>query len=316
MRLPLNTLQMQGHADVSWNGTYDARDFDVIVSQRTSNVIPHKEWITLANHRNRKYRLVFEIDDDLWHCEQSNTPAWNFYAMDQPRLQRLRECVGISDMVTCTTEPLARILRKMTDAPVVVLPNYIDREMLHIKHLDCDDFTIGTGGSPSHIGDWAADGEGIGKFLRRNPDVKMHFIGAEFTRFLPVNTASQVYMTPWRDVGEEYFRSLIMDVGVAPLKSCVFNNSKSSLKVLEYMALGIVPVVTDLLPYHDAIKEGKDGFLCKSPKEWYYALQKLRDKEVRAQMSDAGRRRASGLTIQEHAKKWLRAYETAVQTSV
>lgn len=46
------------------------------------------------------------------------------------------------------------------------------------------------------------------------------------------------------------------DVGIAPLSKKPFNSAKSDIKVLDYAALGLLPMVTNCPPYSEAIKAG------------------------------------------------------------
>lgn len=314
MMVPLGELEKQGAAQVTWGGgRHDVRKFDIMVGQRVCNEGAHQEWLRLAAHKGRNYRLVFEIDDDLWHCEEANAPAWAFYAKDPARLRRLRECAMTADLVTTTTETLARRLAKITDAPIAVLPNCVSGMIFKTERKPCEAYTLGFGGSLSHAGDWADQGGGIGRYLQRNQDVRMHFIGAQFAGALPGSVHGQVYATEWVANVEEYHKRLIMDVGLAPLRDTYFNRAKSALKALEYQALGIVPVVSDMPVYRGQVKDGVTGFLCGDDRQWARALAALRDPATRARMAEAGRQKASGQKIARHAPAWARAYVEALR---
>jgi glycosyltransferase involved in cell wall biosynthesis len=317
LQLPLATLKAQGLAEVTLEGMHDARDYDIIIGQRVSNEQPTKEWQQLAAHKNRNYRLVFEIDDDLWNCERSNKPAWDYYACDRERLRRMQRNIEVSDLVTTTTEFLADELRKRTDAPVVVLPNYVDAALLNFtpeRPSDlADKFVVGCGGSPSHLGDWQYAGKGIGRFFKQNPETVMYFLGAEFTRQLPESVWPQIYYTQWQPSTHQYYAKLSMDVGLAPLRPGLFNASKSNLKALEYAALGIPAVCTAYTPYESFVDDEVTGFLVYRDDQWASRLRDLYENDdMRLKMGDAARELAKKHTIQEHAHKWADAYRSVL----
>ena len=309
--LPLGELKRRGH-DVVWSGEYDVRTFDIVVAQRSSNVEAHSQWVELASHKDRSYRLIQEIDDPLWLVEKSNPMAYQYYGQDKERLRRLRECIEAADMVTTTTEPLARMLRAMTNAPVVVIGNYVDKPIFRVERKPTDHYTLGFAGSYSHSGDWAAEGRGIGRYLARHPEVGMHFIGTDLSAHLPGSALSQVRVTPWLPDIHAYYAALEMDVRLIPLKDTPFNRGKSALAAVEAMSLGIVPVASASLAYNDVIDNGKTGFLCSTDKEWQHALSALEDPDLRSKMAARGREKARAWTVQRNAYKWTDAYQAAL----
>jgi glycosyltransferase involved in cell wall biosynthesis len=54
------------------------------------------------------------------------------------------------------------------------------------------------------------------------------------------------------------------DIGIAPLVDCNFNRSKSNLRWLEYSALKIPTVATDISHFRQTVRNGEDGFLIKN----------------------------------------------------
>lgn len=80
------------------------------------------------------------------------------------------------------------------------------------------------------------------------------------------------------------------DVGIVPLLPCPFNEAKSALKAMEFMALG-KPVVATRLPEQEAlIRQGISGFLADTPAEMADFVQELvRDQDLRLRMGAAAR---------------------------
>lgn len=317
MMNPLAALKRMGHqAGVVKPGqpcdfinVYDPSSLDIIVGQRVSGPGISAEWQRLSAVKGRDYRLVYEIDDDLWNIDRSNTAAWDYYCGDRPRQLRMIENIKASDLVTVTTEALADLI-SVWNPSVTVLPNYVDEAIFGIKRKPANRFTVGCGGSTSHLGDWEYAGRSIGKFLSSNPDVVIHFIGSEFAAQLPSRVAGQIFVTPWANDPGQYFRNLVMDVGLAPLRPSLFNRSKSHLKALEYAALGIPCVAAAYEPYEEFVQHGVTGFLARRDEYAKYLRMLYCDDDMRAEMSRAAIEQARQHTIQGNAWRWLEAYQS------
>jgi len=66
------------------------------------------------------------------------------------------------------------------------------------------------------------------------------------------------------------------DVGLAPLADTVFNGCKSDIKFLDYSALGLVSLLSDVPAYAGAAKErGLAVFARNTPDDWYACLEAL-----------------------------------------
>lgn len=61
----------------------------------------------------------------------------------------------------------------------------------------------------------------------------------------------------------QFAASFGFDIGIAPLVDCNFNRSKSNLRWLEYSALKIPCVATDISHFSQTVRNGVDGFLVK-----------------------------------------------------
>ena len=74
------------------------------------------------------------------------------------------------------------------------------------------------------------------------------------------------------------------DIGLAPLADSAFNRAKSDVKLLDYAALGLLPVVEDATAYR---ADPHAGSIAVHARDWYEALTGVLDDR------DEGRRRAS-----------------------
>ena len=68
---------------------------------------------------------------------------------------------------------------------------------------------------------------------------------------------------------------LQMDIGIAPLRECSFNQAKSEIKLLEYSASGIPWVASALPSYTSLVKEFGMGRTAKRTHDWIRHLKQL-----------------------------------------
>lgn len=161
MLLPLHALGANGHevkTCVGWSE--ESREYKIIVGQRIGKTSALPLWRELYPGR----KLVWETDDDLWTIDPTNVHA--YMARTDDVVDAIETAVRISHMVTVSTEPLAEVLRKHHDN-VVVLPNYIDEELLTFERPHRDRLTIGWAGGDSHLRDIAMVTPELRRFLDR-----------------------------------------------------------------------------------------------------------------------------------------------------
>lgn len=80
------------------------------------------------------------------------------------------------------------------------------------------------------------------------------------------------------------------DIGLYPLVPGLFNDYKCGFKALEYMASGLPVVASSVAANQDVVRDGKDGYLVNSGKEWIDALDRLIcNPELRRSFGSSGR---------------------------
>jgi len=284
-----------------------------LVGQRVCKDGPSQLWFNIGVRKNRP-RTVYELDDDLWNVDVSNHKAFNWFMNgvdDQGVVHNVHgniaRNVALSDYVTCTTEPLAELLRRF-NPNVHIIPNYIPRWVLDWERPRREELCIGWGGSGTHGMDWEAEGPQIARFIKKTK-TPFRLIGGTLTQAqvqlkVPVEHVSAA---GWVNNPEEYWRTVDYDIGVIPLKPHIFNQSKSHLKFLENAALGIPTVASDSGPYTRAIEHGKTGFLVKRDHEWGKYLRDLvNDEAMREEIGANAKEWARTQILEDHLDEWAK----------
>jgi glycosyltransferase involved in cell wall biosynthesis len=102
-------------------------------------------------------------------------------------------------------------------------------------------------------------------------------------------------------------------IGLAPLLDTPFNRAKSAIKVMDYAALGLGVVASDVAVYRGSVASGPAGQLvANDARAWYAALSWLiRNRALRLAMAAEARPAflaTSSLAVQAEARRkaWLR----------
>lgn len=278
---------------------------DVIVAQRfnkPTGVHVYREARTPYN------RLVYELDDDIFSVQPDNFQAYHFWQRADI-IDAAIHAMEISDVVTCSTEPLAEVLREH-NPNVVVIPNHIPGWVCDAERNRRARPSVGWAGAASHGADVGLIASPVRRFLKRFPGWDLRLNGTDYRPTFKVERAHFAKWVPVVDEPEKFYLSPDWDIGLAPVVANTFNASKSCLKALEYGALGIPTIASDFHPYRDYIKHGETGFLVKRDHEWLSYMSELAsDDGLREKMGAAAREQARQFTIENGWTRWAQVYE-------
>ncbi len=273
-----------------------AASCDVVVRQRPAGRAGVATW----RRWKGSTKLVYETDDDILHPDSSSLP----HLLDPDVQATVRECLGLADLVTCSTQPLAEVLREHAER-VVVIPDCIHADLLTITRPRRERVTICWTPGANHLQDAVLIADPLAAVLDET-GAQMHFLGTDYS---PV-VRRPARFSGWQPNVWDYYASIDGDIGIAPLVDTPFNRSRAPIRALEMAALGIPVVASDLEPYREFVQDGLTGWLCSSEDDWRKRLTDLvRDEGMRAQMGAAAREQARAHTIQDGWRAWAAAYE-------
>ncbi|MFQ5511267.1 MAG: glycosyltransferase family 4 protein [Candidatus Krumholzibacteriia bacterium] len=258
------------------------RRYDAVFVHREMAPVgpPVFEWLVMRLFRKRS---VYDFDDAIWMRRASRA---------NPVADRLRwhskvgQVCRWSGRVSCGNEFLADFARRH-NPDVVVNPTVVDTENYHcLVSEDSGARVIGWTGTHSTI-PYLQPLMPVLRALRSEYGFAIRVIADHVPDF----DADIIEFVPWSkesEIGD----LLVVDIGLMPLPDTEWGRGKCGFKILQYMALGIPPVASNVGVNADIIEHGVDGLLCANLGEWKDNLARLlADGELRRNIKAAARRK-------------------------
>ena len=244
--------------------------FDVIVLQRSN---PYSTEI-LKRAKKLGIKIIYETDDFLLDIKKDN-PSYNVMQKLKPGIIR---AIDNADVITTSTTKIAEKFKKI-DKDTEIIRNYQLNNVVSPKPFKPNKtLKIGYFGTFTHNQDLKLIESPIREIKKKYPNVEFEVVGISeregdwfTTKKLPYYPMSAPTFMKW------LANEVDWDIGVAPLVDNDFNSCKSELKYIEYTALGIPTVASDIEGYREAITDGVNGFLAKDNYEWGAKLSRLID---------------------------------------
>lgn len=231
----------------------------------------------------------------------------------------LKTCMMKSDAVSVTTPVLAETMSKY-NKNVLVLPNLVDLDLFKQLPLqkDPNEVRIGWQGGHSHYGDLYMVRDQLKEVMDRNPNVTLVLMGGDvFLEGIFKNFDwNRIEYHEWVQNRAYPYKlpTLNLDIGLAPIVDDKFNRNKSAIKWMEYTAVGVPTIASDIPPYSTVIKNGETGILA-GKEDWVEAIELLiKDPKFRKRLSE----RAYEDVYENHNSdkqviKYAEAYESLVK---
>ena len=294
-------------------------------------------------HSHDKY-VVYDLDDnmfgvgpfsphykdfgimpvDMTHPQMGTIPMWMDgqpeFNVKRNRLlrQSFIKVLRKTDCVTVTTPPLQKLYARYHDN-VQIVPNAIDFgvwERIEAKH-NSDNVRVLYTGASNHREDWMFVKAVLEDLQKEYPNWTLVLIGADWHNLDTTLDHRRVEFHGWVDIDAYPYlmRSLLCDIGIAPISNTPFNDCRSSIKWLEYSALKMAIVATDYGPYRRDCKDGHTAMLVKERDEWYGALSKLlEDEQARKGLGERAYRDAKArFNLDFMADTWMSVFTQKTQ---
>lgn len=304
---------------------------DLVIFQRPTDA-SHLYLMKLAKKTGKK--ILVEYDDDYFNVDPSN-PGYEYYRVRRPIVE---EMTRIVDGVTVTTESLRQVYLPY-NSNIRVLKNCIDLELLdadpifHPAQIVMRDKKhqrvpfekyqearekykiIGWGGSPTHEKDLAIVVPALKRIVRKEP-VALAFVGFVHRALLELIPSDRLFLFDLvpNEIYFSLYKTIKFDVGIAPVAPMTFNFSKSQNKETEYMALRILPVVSDLITYNQDICRGFLATPNESEWGWVSAMRNALNCEDREERLLANREYVEkNYDIAKNIHQWIDFYQNVLE---
>ena len=252
----------------------------------------------------RDDRFVYDFDDAIYLGDASSANAWTRTFKSANKVARL---CALARHVTVGNDVLAEFARTHARG-VTVIPSTIDTELYKIA---------GRAPNPRPVVGWTGSVTTVRYLqpltaaferIRSVMDYELHVIGGSFK--VPGVDVKEVAWSADREV--EDLRPL--DVGLMPLDDDAWSRGKCSMKALQYMALGIPPVVSPVGANTTLVRDGINGFYARTDNEWADRIVTLlRDPDLRARLGTAARQTVDeSYSARVHAPRMARVLREAV----
>jgi GT2 family glycosyltransferase/glycosyltransferase involved in cell wall biosynthesis len=321
--LPLDHPDIGGDMDVIIADVDTALHYraDIIATQRYAIRTETQAEALLRHAKATGAALLYEMDDDLLNIPPTHADA----AELRPRAGIVRLLVKQADHVWVSTDSLAARIRAVRPK-VTVVPNGLD-ERLWLRRTQAPRREFGPVrilymGTATHAADFAIIAPALERLKRDfSFHVEIDILGvtgealpAGITRIGPSINGGQSYpgFVNWITSAPAW------DIGLVPLADSAFNRSKSVIKTLDYAALGLAVLASDMPVYRGSLADGPGGMLvANDPDDWYAAISLLvRDRAL-------GQRLARGAvdalvatgTLASQAAARRAAWQTVIATS-
>ncbi|MDF9436053.1 glycosyltransferase [Chromohalobacter israelensis] len=278
----------------------DPSEFDRCILQR--DVEPHdlndiKLWVERVKSAGKEY--IYEVDDDLL---DSTGLVQRGYRKDPVVLaEKVKFLASGASLVTVSTGSLRDIFYPL-NKNIQVVPNALDENLWKLEHQrnhvgvdfgrSKDVIKIGYIGTDSHAEDLKLIAPAMKALEEKyGSRIEIEIIGAFqnkeplFGKRVPLPRA-----TDYPSFVKWLLKRVHWDIGLIPLVDDRFNASKSNLKFLEYAALEMAIVVSDVSTYRN-IANTKNSFMVENDSDaWFQAVELLlKDSNRRHLLSSAAR---------------------------
>ncbi len=266
--------------------------------------------------------MLYDLDDDLLNIPRSHPDARDL------RLQAkiVRRMLDVSDVVWLSTHGLAERLASIRP-DAVVIENRLDERIWtqtpSIGPRQDEPLRVLCMGTTTHDRDFAMIRPALLRLKDEFGDrVVIDILGMTSRGDLPIgcNRIGPPVHAFRSYPGFVHWLTSVRPgwhIGLAPLLDTSFNRCKSSVKAMDYAAMGLFTVASDMSVYRDSVADGPAGTLVENdPAAWYAALSwRLRNRDWLPSIATHTRKafleRAS---LASHAKLRRNAWRQALVT--
>lgn len=233
-----------------------------------------------AEARRLGLPILYDIDDLIFHKAALAAHISRLRLRDEHAAVMLNaadaylRAMEASDALLVST-PALGAYAAATGRPHFVVRNAVSDDLVHLtrtlptKKTGNEIVRVFYGsGSDTHDADFALIAEALRQAMQKDSRLHLYIHGhLELPAELSC-LAGRVHRVPFLDK-TFYFRLCAdYDMALAPLLRDAFNDAKSNIKYQEASLFGIPSILSPAAEFTDAVTEGRDGFIARTPEEW------------------------------------------------
>lgn len=269
--------------------------------------------------------LIIDTDDGFSSLPESH-PQKDYYA----RLDVvLRQLMANAKSVVFSTVPLKGEYDDISDDKKCVIENTLDERFWinyraaksNIESKRTTDFNILYMGTATHDNDFLEAYGALKSLVEQGYELKLTVIGAVSTRFNE-DWIEFISAPPGLERYPRFARWLrefsIFDLGIAPLNNDDFNRMKSDIKVLDYAAIKIPTLCSNVPAYEKLIKDDVCFWTNNTSEDWETSLKQLIEspEKLIEKAEKANEYLWSRRNVDLAAKKWSKLLLEAIEPEV
>lgn len=282
--LPLSHPGNSGTIKVSWGADYEPADV-IIIERLWKPVSDRSPEGLVARVRADGCCLIYAMDDNLLDV---TTERLGHRSVTYDELMTIRYLMRESDGVIVSTPSLKERLAGLS-SNIHVVPNALDERLFNqrpevVSVEKPRPTTIGYMGTFTHDADLMMILAPLRRFLRRNAaNVEFQLIGGcresafvDSLKDLPLRLLDPQGNVEYPKFARWMTSNVRWDFSIAPLEESIFTHCKSDIKFLDYSALGIPGIYSNVPAYKNTVRHLETGYLVESDAaSWETALERL-----------------------------------------
>lgn len=290
--------------------------YDIIFVQRDLDENHTTAWLERL-FRTRSRRMIFYFDDALWLAKTHQ---------GKPIEHKIRKIIRMADRVIVSHEYLAEYAMRFNPS-VSIFPLSIDTHRFIPAMAGCrqkdkadrvskeknrgirqkEKITLGWAGGPWNYPD-LVQLAGILREIKQEAGTGIDILIQSGSPPPEEIQRVGVHYLPWQQ-DREIDALQQMDIALCPLQDSPWARGKFSIKLLQYLAVGIPVICSDVGANREIIIDGVVGFVVKTYDEWRSRILTLiHDRDLRERMGNAARARAVDCYSSEKAAARLADY--------
>jgi len=242
---------------------------------------PVFEWLIAKAFRKK---IIYDFDDAIWVKLASVANPWVAGLKCSWKVARICK---MSYKISVGNNYLAEYASQYCDK-VMVIPTVVNTESYHnrLRNQHEGKLTIGWTGTYTNFYNLTLICGAIAR-LQKRYDFNFLIIS---NRDPQLENVKYEYLK-WR-LETEVEDLLKMHIGIMPLVDSEVENGKCAFKAIQYMSLGIPPVLSPVGANKKLVNDGLEGFWAETEEDWYEKIEKLiTDSSLRTDMGERARKR-------------------------